>query len=98
MIAKAEIMQASIGVSCNEQDLHDCRTDPDAAPSHEVSSQSDRAMPSSTQVEHVTGKKIPSLVKETGDQNVTQVDGTALEAGQTAAAERPMARGDKPYR
>lgn len=60
MIAKAEVLQASIGISCNEQDLQDCLTDTVAAYPCDSSNQltsSGRVDSDSANVENIAWKK-----------------------------------------
>ena len=60
MIAKADVLQASIGVSCNEQDLQDCLTDTVAACTYDSGNQltsSGRVDSDSTKVGNFAWKK-----------------------------------------
>lgn len=106
MIAKAEVLQASIGVSCNEQDLQDSCLDPAAIPRHEDSNQdaaSGRTLLSSIQdnTTSATGQKGPTLEGEPDDQDVAGADSASHGAeARAAVVEGPeeQALPDKLYR
>lgn len=100
MIAKAEVLQASIGVSCNEQDLQDCIIGA-AAPSHEGSStltSCDAVVPDDVHHEKVANEQNALLSKQTDDPDAANLGGSATEGGQAATAAGLVLQEDKPYR
>lgn len=101
MIAKAEVLQAAIGVSCNEQDLQDCLIGTAAAPSNEASSEltsCDAVVPGSTRHEKLANEKDPSLFKETDEPDAANLGGGTTEGSQAATAAGLVLQEDKPYR
>ena len=101
MIAKAEVLQASIGVSCNEQDLQECLTDTVAAYTYESSNQltsSGGVVSRDTQAENIAREKSVSLFNETIEQDTAHPGGDAMEGGQAATAKGSVVQDDKPYR
>ena len=101
MIAKAEVLHASIGVSCNEQDLQDCLTETVDADIYESSNQltsSGGVVPGGTQVEGIAREKNACLFSETNQQDAAQPGNDATEGGQAATAKRSVLQEDKPYR
>ena len=101
MIAKAEVLQASIGVSCNEQDLQDCLTDTDATHTYDSSSQltsSGRVDSGSTHGENIAREKHAGLFQEANEQVAAQPGGDAMEGGQAAMAEGLVLQAHKPHR
>ena len=101
MIAKAEVLQASIGVSCNEQDLLDCLTDTVAADIHDSSSQltsSGRVDSGGAHVENIARGTHAALFQDTNERDAAHPGGDAMESGQAAKAEGSVLQEDKPYR
>ncbi|KAL3135518.1 hypothetical protein ABBQ38_005998 [Trebouxia sp. C0009 RCD-2024] len=96
-IAKAETLQASIGVSCNEEDLQDCHADVSAASGFEGSTLNTPTLLGSPQGESASAarQKNPTLAEQTDDSLEA-----ALEVDRAAAVESPLQQGplDQPYR
>lgn len=111
MIAKAEVLQASIGVSCNEQDLQDCLIGA-AAPSHEGSifTSCDAVVPDGVHQQKVANEQSASLSTETSEPDAANfghisTEGSQANAGristegsQAATAAGLLLTEDKPYR
>lgn len=96
MIAKAETLQASIGVSCNEEDLLDCHADVAAASDFEGSTlNTPTLLGTHGESASATRQKDPILAEQTDDSLEA-----VLEVDWAAAVQGPIQQAllDLPYR
>ena len=101
MIAKADVLQASIGISCNEQDLQDCLTDTVVAHSCDSSDQltsSGRRDSGGAQDENIACETNASLFQENNEQDAAQPGRDAMKGGQATMTEGSVLQEDKPFR
>lgn len=96
MIAKAETLQASIGVSCNEEDLQDCHADVAAASGNKEGSVNAPSLLATTQGHTTTTRQDETIVAGQSDDPQE----AAMEADKAAAVESPVRQAllDKPFR
>ena len=97
MIAKAETLQASIGVSCNEEDLQGAHADAAAASGREDSSLPSPSLLGSTHSDDASAARQNKSILEGQSDDAPEA---ALEADQAAAVEGVVEQAllDKPCR